>query len=154
MKIKIKKSPEADTRTCNFSKVTKKQLLKSTKQHIDDVSKGLLFFVKNLLDSAIKHDHTKIDNIDMFHEDFKTGFKKTDWYEMHQLKERHHFKDPQYIQNDINLIDILEQIADSVMAGMARSGQFKQEPIDKELLVKAYNNTIKLLLDNVELDKK
>ena len=39
-KIEIEKSPTADTRTCDWSKVTKQELLKSSKMHIKDVIKG------------------------------------------------------------------------------------------------------------------
>ena len=36
-KIIINKSETTDTRTCDYSKVSKKQLLKSSEQHINDV---------------------------------------------------------------------------------------------------------------------
>ena len=66
-----------------------------------------------------------------------------------EKKERHHFNNKEYIQDDVNLIDIIDQIIDGVMAGMARSGEYRQENIEPELLQKAYNNTVKLLLKNV-----
>lgn len=150
--IKIKKSSTADTRTCEWSTVTKEQLLKASEQHIDDVNKGMLYFIHKLQTAAVNHDTTKISHIDQFHEDFKTGFEKTDWWEMHQKEERHHFKTPEFIQDDINLVDVIEQIVDGVMAGMARSGEYRYEPLPDELLQKAYKNTAKLLLDNVEVE--
>jgi len=149
--MKIKKSSCADTRTCDYSKVTKEELLKNSKMHIDDVMYGMLFFVEMLRKCSGLHDWSKIINIDMFHADFKTGFKDTTWWEMHQMQERHHFNDPKYIQDDINLIDVIEQIVDGVMAGMARSGKYRFEPLSNELLQKAYMNTAKLLLEQIEL---
>jgi len=149
--IEIKKSSTADTRTCDWSKVTKDELLKQSKQHIDDVNRGMLFFLHKLQSSAVLHDTTKTAYIDHFHSDFKTGFEKTEWWEMHQKEERHHFNNPEFIQDDVNLIDVIEQIVDGVMAGMARSGEYRMEPLDNELLQKAYKNTAKLLLDNVEV---
>lgn len=151
--IQIKKSKTADTRTCDWSKVSKKQLRESSKQHIDDVRKGLAFFCERLNDAAAIHDFTKIKNIDQFHRDFQTGFKTTEWWKMHQRDERHHLKDPKYVQGDVNLIDILEMITDGVMAGMARSGEYRHEEIPDSLLREAFNNTIKLLLNNVEVLK-
>jgi hypothetical protein len=150
--IKIKKSQTADTRTCDWSKVSKETLLKSSKQHIADVRAGTNYFRALLRKAGINHDYTKIDNIDEFYSDFQTGFEKTDWWKKHQKKERHHFNTEKFIQKDINLIDILEQISDGVMAGMARSGKYRSEPVDKDLLFKAYNNTVKLLLKEVKID--
>lgn len=150
-KIKIKKSSNADTRTCDWTKVSKQELLKNSKQHISDVRKGLNLLSKSLKEAGHKHDFTKIDNIDEFHTDFQTGFKKQDWWRIHQVKERHHFNTKKYIQKDVNLIDVLEQIVDGVMAGMARSGKYRKETPDAKLLLKAYENTAKLLLDNLEV---
>ena len=42
--IKIKPSGVADTRTCDWTKVTKEELKENTQQHIDDVRK---YIVKN-----------------------------------------------------------------------------------------------------------
>jgi len=150
-KILVKKSKNADTRTCDWTKVSKEELLKNSKQHILDVKRGLNFLSGLLKNAGEKHDFTKIDNIDEFFADFKTGFEKTDWWEKHQNKERHHFNTKKYIQKDVNMIDILEQIVDGVMAGMARSGKYREEVPDAKLLLKAYENTAKLLVDNIEL---
>ena len=40
------------------------------------------------------------------------------------------------------------------MAGLVRSGKYRNKPIDPELLVKAYNNTVKLLLEYVEVENE
>jgi hypothetical protein len=149
--IVVKKSECADTRTCDWTKVSKNQLLKNSLMHISDVKKGLRYFGELLKEAAKEHDYTKIDNLDEFHDDFSTGFKKTDWWKMHQKKERHHFNTKKYIQKDINLIDVLEQITDGVMAGVARSGKYRKEVPDAKLLLKAYENTAKLLLKKVNL---
>ena len=150
-KIIIKKSKNADTRTCDWTKVSKEELLKNSKQHINDVKNGLTLLSKLLKEAGNKHDFTKIDNIDEFHTDFQTGFKKQEWWKMHQKEERHHFNTKKYIQKDVNLIDVLEQITDGVMAGMARSGKYRKEVPDVKLLLRAYENTAKLLLDNLEV---
>lgn len=151
MGIIIKKSSCADTRTCDWEKVTKDMLLEQSMQHIEDVRQGVRFIIGHMMRSMDNHDKTKVSNIDEFHNDFKTGFKNTEWWTMHQKLERHHFNTPDLIQDDINLIDVIEQIIDGVMAGMARSGEYRYEPLSSELLQKAYNNTAKLLLDNVKV---
>ena len=150
-KIQISKSSCADTRTCDWSKVSYEQLLQQSKQHIGDVQKGISFLIEKMNTAALEHDRTKIDKAREFHNDFKTGFKITDWWKMHQKEERHHFDTPEFIQEDINLIDVLEQIVDGVMAGLARSGQYRKEPLSPELLQKAYENTAKLLIENIEV---
>ena len=151
--IEIKKSQNADTRTCDWSKVTEDFLLENSKQHIEDVKRGMVFLGNLVKLQGDEHDFTKITHIKEFHNDFKNGFKEgfTSWWEMHQQVERHHLKNEQFIQDDINLIDILEQITDGVMAGLARSGEYRQEPFSTELLKKAYDNTVKLLLLNVKV---
>ena len=150
--IKIKKSKNADTRTCDWSKVSKEELLKNSKMHILDVKKGLNVFSEMLNKASKNHDFTKLTLIDNFHNDFKTGFKRTYWWKKHQQMERHHFNTKKYIKNDINLIDIIEQITDGVMAGMARSGKYRKEIPDYKLLLKAYDNTAKLLLSKIEVN--
>ena len=149
MTIEITKSQTADTRTCDWSKVTKEELLEASKTHINDIHKGFNFFIDIMNRQKYIHDLTKINDIDGFHKDFKTGFKSTTWWESHQEKERHHFNNEKYIQEDVNLIDILDQIIDGVMAGMARSGEYRQEKISHELLDRAYKNTVDLLLNQV-----
>lgn len=150
--IKISKSNTADTRTCDWSKVSPEELLASSERHIEDVKKGMKVLAEMILLAAERHDHTKISRLKEFHDDFKTGFKRTGWWEMHQKEERHHFNTPSFIRDDVNLIDVLEQIVDGVMAGMARSGKYRCEPLTNELLQKAYSNTAKLLLDLVQVE--
>ena len=148
----IYKSPSADTRTAKGD-VTKSQLLHSSLMHIEDVRKALYFFMLMLNDAGYQHDHTKIDHIDEFYEDFSKGlkgedFKKGDWFQLH-LTERHHLTDR--CPDDVTLIDVLERVADICMAGMARSGEVYDDELDPEILVKAYKNTIKLLISQIKV---
>ncbi len=150
--IRIKKSNVADTRTCDWTKVSKEELVDASLSHIGDVEKGMQFFQSLINDASATHDYTKLDEMDMFFSDFKTGFEKTKWFEMHQEVERHHLKEEKYIQEDVNLVDVIEMVVDGVMAGMARSGEYKMEEIPDSLLRKAFDNTIELLLNNVEVE--
>ena len=120
--ITISKSHTADTRTCDFKNTTKETLLKSSIQHINDVGEALEFFKKYLTNAESVHDWDKISDINWFHADFLTGFKQTGWWDNHRKIHRHHIDKPDGIPPDVNLLDVLEHIADCVMAGMARSG--------------------------------
>lgn len=151
-KITINKSETADSRTCDYSKVSKDTLRESTLKHILDVKKGIAFANRILHEKGKDHDWTKLGYISLFYKEFKNGFKTDKWWEMHQKTERHHLKDERYIPDDVNLFDILEMLIDEVMAGLARSEKYKKEPISKNLLMKAYENTIKLYLDNIEVE--
>ncbi len=151
--IKIKKSQTADSRTCDFTKVSKEQLLASTHSHLSDIKQGFKFFALMLERQAAMHDLTKLSHIDDFYRNFKTGFKERDWWDLHQEKERHHFNEPKYIPKDVNLFDVLDQIVDGCMAGLARSGQYRQEPISPELLMDAYRNTVQLLLNEIVVEE-
>ena len=149
--IHIKKSPTADTRTCDWSKVTKEELLKSSRQHKDDVSQGLGFFGGRLLVAAEHHDHDKISNIDGFHRDFQTGFKQTEQWDEHRKINRHHLLQDDGVPADVNLVDVLDMIVDCVMAGMARSGSVYPLEISDKVLRDAFNNTVDLLKSQVKV---
>ena len=49
------------------------------------------------------------------------------------------------IPADVNLIDVLDFIADCVMAGMGRSGSVYALNLPPELLERAFQNTVELL---------
>jgi len=149
--IQIKKSPTADTRTCDWSKVTKGELLKSSVQHISDVSYGMEFLAVKLVEMMKRHDHDKISDIDGFHRDFLTGFNQTTWWDNHRKVNRHHLLQEDGIPADVNLLDVLEMIVDCVMAGMARSGSVYALEISPETLMAAFQNTVELLKSQVQV---
>lgn len=149
--IRIKKSETADTRTCDWSKVSKDTLRDSSISHIHDVEKGLAMFCNMLISSAAKHDVDKLKDIDGFHEDFKTGFEKTTWWDSHRTINRHHLTADDGVRDDVNLVDVLEFITDCVMAGMARSGSVYELKLKREVLQKAFDNTVELLKGQVEV---
>lgn len=150
-RITIRKSPTADTRTCDFASVSKETLLESSHQHIADVRKGLLFFVEQLMIAGERHDTDKLTDIDGFHADFVTGFKQTGWWDRHRKLNRHHLTQADGIPDDVNLIDVLDFIADCVMAGMARSGTVYPLELPLELLERAFENTAAMLQSKVEV---
>lgn len=150
--ITINKSSTADTRTCDFANTSKYQLLNSSRQHIGDVVKALAFFSGKLTEAAGEHDYDKLTDIDWFHGDFITGFKQTGWWDNHRKIHRHHIDKPDGVPADVNLLDVLEHIADCVMAGMARSGSVYELQLSDELLQRAFRNTVEMLKSNVTLN--
>lgn len=152
--IEVKPSPTADTRTCDVSKVEKKTLLDSSRCHIADVGAGLGFFVAKMTEAASVHDYDKLSDIDWFYSDFKTKFEQTGWWDNHRKIHRHHLDHADGVPEDVNLIDVLEHIADCVMAGMARSGEVYKLQLSDELLQKAFANTAELLKENVRVVKQ
>ncbi len=149
--IKIKKSPTADTRTCDVSQVDKQTLLDSSRQHIRDVGMALAFFSSKLIEAASQHDYDKLTEIDWLLSDFKTKFEQTGWWDNHRKIHRHHLGQKDGVPSDVNLIDLLEYISDCVMAGMARSGSVYDLQAPDDLLRKAFNNTVELLKTSVEV---
>ncbi len=154
--IRIKESKTADTRSA-VELVTEEVLQMSSCQHIRDVTKAMYWMAARLTDLAQYHDITKITDFNQFFKDFSAcqkdkslRFIEMEWYQKHINEERHHIdkKPPE----DINLFDVLEHIADCVMAGMARTGEVYPETLPSGLLDKAYQNTIKLLKDDVEVE--
>ncbi len=143
--IEVSQSPTADTRTCDFKNVSKQQLLDSSIQHIEDVREGLRFFRVELWEAASRHDYDKLTDIDGFHADFMTGFEQTGWWDRHRVLNRHHLTMADDVPADVNLIDVLDFITDCVMAGMARSGKVRPLGIDPDVLMDAFENTVRLL---------
>ena len=149
--IKINKSKTADTRSCDFTKVTREQLLASTYQHLSDIDQGINFFKGMLASAGDHHDLDKLSDIDGFHHDFIGGFKETTWWDNHRKVNRHHLLVEDGVPKDVNLIDVLDMIVDCVMAGMGRTGTVYPLNINPEVLMKAFNNTVELLKNNVEV---
>ena len=149
--IEIPKSPTADTRTCDVSKVTQDQLYRSSHQHILDVRRGLLFFRYLIEDAAARHDFDKLSDIGSFFSDFQTKFSVTKWWDRHRKINRHHLLQADGIPADVNLIDVLDMIADCTMAGMARSGSVYAIELPNEVLQAAFKNTCELLLSQVRV---
>lgn len=80
-----------------------------------------------------------------------TGFKQTGWWDRHRKLNRHHLHQEDGIPADVNLIDVLDFIADCVMAGMARSGSVTPLELPPELLSRAFQNTVEMLKSQVSV---
>lgn len=148
--IIIEKNPVADTRSCDYKNVTKDQLLAASRAHIDDVFRALMFFSTKLGELAHAHDADKEDDIDGFHANFLTGFQERDWLDRHYEKNRHHLHAGGRVPDDVNLLDVLDFVADQVMASAAR-GTFRPAELSGELLQKALANTVALLQAEVKV---
>lgn len=151
--IEIKKSPTADTRTCDVTKVERQQLLDSSRQHIADVAKAMAFLSSKLFAAAAEHDYDKLTEIDWFYSDFQTKFVETGWWDNHRKIHRHHLGQADGVPSDVNLLDVLEYISDCVMAGMARCGEVYALQASDELLRSAFENTVELLKSQVKVSE-
>lgn len=151
MTITIRKSPTADTRTCDFANVSKETLLASSQQHIGDIHRALSWMCDEIVSRSDLHDHDKITGIDQFHEDFLTGFKQTTWWDNHRKVNRHHLMQEDGIPDNVDLFDVLDFIADCCMAGLARSGSVYPLHLPDELLQRAFQNTVQKLIKNTQI---
>jgi hypothetical protein len=147
--IPVHRSPSADTRTCDYRTVSKAELFRASEQHIADVRAGLEVFREMLAHAAQRHDADKLGDIDGFYADFVTGFEQTTWWDRHRALNRHHLTRPDGIPADVNLIDVLDHIADCVMAGMARSGSVYPLALPAHLLERAFANTVNALTTQI-----
>ncbi len=152
--IEIRKNPNGDTRTAPKD-VTFEQFQEANRMHIGDVEKAMIFFRTRLTIAGLAHDHTKISEEKLFYDNFLstinngTDFVQDEWYQLHINKERHHLFSR--CPDDVNLIDVMEMIADCVCAGMARSGEVRDLEINDDILRKAVSNTVALLKNNIEV---
>lgn len=145
--IIVRPSPSADTRSADHA-ITEDELRVSTAMHIRDVQHGMDWFAEQLRQIGEQHDWTKVE----FFKDFYNQFRKaqeigdwgTGWYDkIHVARERHHLDDR--CPDDVTLLDVIEQIVDGVMAGMARSGKYVLRLPDTAILERAYMNTQEML---------
>jgi len=147
--IHIKPSATADTRSCDWSAVSKDQLCDSSVQHRKDVQKGFEFFVRIMIRQAELHDHDKLSDIDGFHADFQTGFENHEWWDKHRKINRHHLLQEDGVPEDVNLIDVLDLIVDCTMAGLGRVGEVYPITVSQDVLRRAFENTCELLKSHI-----
>jgi hypothetical protein len=147
--IEITKTIAADTRSCDFTKVTKDELLTASLEHINHVGAGMHFFIKRLIRAMGQHDITKLTHINWFLDDFHTGFKQVGWYQYHKEQERHHISSPDGVRDDVDVVDLIEYLVDCVMAGMSRSGEVYPIKLSDELLQNIVKNTVEKLKNEI-----
>ena len=123
--------------------------------HKEDVRQVMHYLAYCTNRAGLQHDHTKKSGEKFFYDDFlsamneNTDFVKGQWYQMHIHTERHHLFSR--CPDDVNLIDVLEMIADCVCAGMARSGEVRDLEISSEILERAVKNTVELIVKEIDL---
>jgi len=154
--IKLKHRRNVNTQRV-VGEVGKETLLNDSRRHKGDVNKAIQWMAERLINIGTKHDWTKIEHIDELYADFsatqdgfQADFKEMHWFKDLHLQERHHLTDR--CPEDVNLFDVMEKIADSVTAGIARNGSVYDDNIAPEILVKAYHNTMKLLINEIEVE--
>lgn len=152
--IEIKKNPNGDTRTAPKG-ITFEQFQEANDMHIEDV-KEVMHALSRFVDTAGReHDFTKKSREKMFYRDFVdtqengSDFVNGEWYQLHVKAERHHLLSN--CPDDVNLIDILEMIADCTCAGLARSGEIRDLEISEEILTKAVKNTAEMIKNMVSV---
>jgi hypothetical protein len=144
MSIIIKRSPSIDELK------NPQQFIRSTNAHIDDIRNGLTYIAKLMQAAGNNHDHTKLDDPEGFFKALKSKNDNSDIFMNHYKLERHHLLD--HIPDDVDLIDVMEFLVDGCMAGMARSQNYTLPKIDPQMLVKAFENTTKRILEVVKVD--
>lgn len=154
-KIQIQETKKADTRTLKPGDIlSEKDVKRDTELHIEAVELCGDFLCDKIKKQFKEHDHTKLgEYLPAFTKALSTGFKGKefkgqDWWQIH-LAERHHLNDK--VPENVNLIDVLEMICDCVSAGMARNGTVYDATLSNETLKKAFENTVKLIKDNIEV---
>lgn len=111
----------------------------------------MIWFASKLLSKGKRHDFTKIDKIDDFYRDFINNFETQEWYDFHKQIERHHISEPDGVRDDVDMLDVLEHIADIVVASKARHGKFFFKELPEGVLELAFRNTINKLLEQVKV---
>ena len=146
--IEIKKNPNGDTKTAPKG-ITFEQFQEANDMHRADVEAVMHALSRFIVMAGREHDFTKKSEERMFYRDFVdtqengTDFVNGEWYQLHVKAERHHLLSN--CPDDVNLIDVLEMIADCTCAGLARSGEIRDLEIDNDILNRAVKNTAELI---------
>ena len=155
--ITIYKNPNGDTRTAPKG-ITFEEFQEANDMHRSDVG-DVMYELSRIVDNAGEnHDCTKKSQERMFFRDFlntqKNGadFVNGEWYQLHTHAERHHLLS--HCPDDVNLIDVMEMVADCVCAGMTRSGEIRDLEIDTDILNRAVNNTAQLIKSMIKVEDK
>lgn len=127
-------------------------LQKQNDQHIDDVKNLLENVITGLRERAKKHDHTKLTVIGTnklltaLNDNSEEAWKA--WKEYHFKQERHHPEFHTTIR-DMNLIDLLEMVADGAAAQYRRKGDKVDYDEQVEFFKKkGFNHDIACILAN------
>lgn len=146
--VVIHKNPNGDTRTAQKG-VTFEQFQEANDMHRRDVLALMGELAVKIAGAGDLHDITKKSQERMFYRDFLAtmndgaDFTSSEWYQLHVKAERHHLNS--HCPEDVNLIDVLEMLADCICAGMARSGEVRNLAIDEDVLRQAVWNTADLI---------
>ena len=154
MSIIIKKNPNGDTRTASKN-ISYEEFQEANDMHKRDVYEVMKYLSRLISVAGLSHDFTKKTEEQLFYKNFLsamnngTNFVEDEWYQLHINEERHHLLSR--CPEDVNLIDVIEMIVDCTCAGLARSGEVRGLEINSEILEKAVQNTVKLILREIEL---
>ena len=126
----------------------------ATKTHIDDIRRLMGVMCNILHIKGLRHDWTKLEDFEdeygylVSHDIRDNEFLQSNWWEKHIRLERHHLKD--YCPSDVNLFDVLEMIADRIVAEKGRTGEINNNylELNSDILIRAYWNTI-ILMDEM-----
>ena len=157
MVVEINKLPNTNSREAKKGNISFEDFSNETNIHREDVKNVLYFLASKLEEAGDKHDWTKKERERQFYDSFTAAkekgldFKKDAWYKYHVTTERHHIAS--HVAKDINLIDVIEMISDCCCAGLARSGEIRDIEIKPDVLMKAFNDTVQLTKDSIELDE-
>lgn len=149
--ILIRQNAHADSRSCAYQTVTKEQLATASRMHIGDVREALGFFRERLILLAATHDADKITDLDGFHANFITGFAERDWLDRHYGLNKHHLDQFGGFHADATLLDVLDFVADQVMAAAGR-GTERPVELNNAILQMALKNTVTLLKAQVQVE--
>ena len=159
-KIKIEQNTAGDSRGA-LRVPTIEEFGHANESHREDVKNLINRFCWYLKRNASRHDWSKVEEPyrSMFYNDLcnainkQMEFKSGEWAKLHYGKlERHHLN--RVCPEDVNLFDVIEMMCDCIAAGYARNGEVYPIEISPDILTKAFNNTVELMKNEVEVVDK
>lgn len=139
--IRIKKS------TKNPKELSYKELFAANQAHRTAVRRVLNSVKDRLMSKSFTHDADKFTDHDNMYHAIQTG-QSAQWMNEHIANSRHHAI---RLLEDVNLIDILELIADQVVVYSTRGLLNNPILLDPNDLQKAFDNTVKMMYEMIEV---
>ncbi len=133
---------------------------KINEDHIQNVKNLMSIISGDLSARSQYHDYTKVrephktDFYNAVYEKIKNGIPidESDWAKDHYELERHHLN--KHVPSDVDLIDVLEYVIDSIVSNVEQLGIKGNVTISNQDLMNALRNTVSKISDMIKIPEE
>lgn len=151
-KLGIKYNPNSDSSYAE-KEPNLEEMVDACVTHNKNISSVLYTLANSIKKRGDKHDWSIMTSLDEYTEAYIASlrganeFENSEYFLQHALLENHHL-DKIHNENT-NLFDVIEYIVDRSVISKERNDPSKTIELDPQILIEAFNNTIKQINDNL-----